>query len=183
MIGTADPVAYALAIDALTHPGPADPARIPASVCSQGTMPGVAPNLNTLTQLLAAVPTLASVTLGFTAGVIAGAPVVTSEPALACYVTAGCTGAAAPTLLLRVLGRPRLTTGRSERLRVLVRTREGTALDPVRAATVTFDGGSSSTSASGIAILTVRPRFQGRYAVDAALKGCNTARAALRVVG
>ena len=29
-IGTIDPVAYALAVDALTHPGPADPARRPS---------------------------------------------------------------------------------------------------------------------------------------------------------
>jgi hypothetical protein len=34
-IGTIDPVAYALAVDALTHSGPADPARISPAVCSQ----------------------------------------------------------------------------------------------------------------------------------------------------
>jgi hypothetical protein len=53
-IGTVDPVAYALAVDALTHPGPADPTRIPPSVCSQVTMPGVSPNLNSVAQILAA---------------------------------------------------------------------------------------------------------------------------------
>ncbi|HVE25757.1 MAG TPA: lipase, partial [Sporichthya sp.] len=42
-IGTYDPVAYALAMDALTHPGPANPARIPASVCDETFMPGVDP--------------------------------------------------------------------------------------------------------------------------------------------
>lgn len=42
-IGTYDPVAYALAMDALTHPGPADPARISASVCTEALMPGVDP--------------------------------------------------------------------------------------------------------------------------------------------
>ena len=35
-----DAVTYAIALDALTHPGPADPARIPASTCSQSSMPG-----------------------------------------------------------------------------------------------------------------------------------------------
>jgi triacylglycerol esterase/lipase EstA (alpha/beta hydrolase family) len=35
-----DAVTYAIALDALTHPGPADPARIPASTCNQGSMPG-----------------------------------------------------------------------------------------------------------------------------------------------
>ena len=42
-VGTYDPVAYALAMDALTHPGPADPARIPASVCNEVFMPGIDP--------------------------------------------------------------------------------------------------------------------------------------------
>ncbi len=34
-----DPVGYALALDALTHPGPADPSRIPASTCQQTFIP------------------------------------------------------------------------------------------------------------------------------------------------
>ncbi|HUR72723.1 MAG TPA: lipase [Sporichthya sp.] len=42
-VGTYDPVAYALAMDALTHAGPADPARIPASVCDEVFMPGIDP--------------------------------------------------------------------------------------------------------------------------------------------
>jgi triacylglycerol esterase/lipase EstA (alpha/beta hydrolase family) len=42
-VGTYDPVAYALAMDALDHPGPADPARIPSSVCTEVFMPGVDP--------------------------------------------------------------------------------------------------------------------------------------------
>jgi triacylglycerol lipase len=37
----ADAVTYALVIDAFTHLGPADPARINRNVCSQGTFPGV----------------------------------------------------------------------------------------------------------------------------------------------
>lgn len=41
--GTYDPVAYALAIDALTHPGPADPQRVPSDTCGQLFMPGVDP--------------------------------------------------------------------------------------------------------------------------------------------
>ena len=36
-----DAVVYALVIDAMTHRGPADPARIPATVCAQAFMPGV----------------------------------------------------------------------------------------------------------------------------------------------
>ena len=34
-----DPVAYALALDAITHPGAADPARLPADTCSQTFIP------------------------------------------------------------------------------------------------------------------------------------------------
>ncbi len=41
--GTYDPVAYALAVDALSHDGPADPARVPASTCTKLLMPGVSP--------------------------------------------------------------------------------------------------------------------------------------------
>jgi len=41
IIGSYDPVAWALALDALTHDGPADPARIASSVCAQQFMPGV----------------------------------------------------------------------------------------------------------------------------------------------
>ena len=40
-VGSYDPVAYALAIDALDHDGPADPDRIARSVCSEPLMPGV----------------------------------------------------------------------------------------------------------------------------------------------
>src|SRR5258708_35846141 len=43
-VGTYDPVAYALAMDALDHPGPANPHRIPQSVCTQVVMPGVDPS-------------------------------------------------------------------------------------------------------------------------------------------
>ncbi len=43
MMGTTDPVAYALVIDAITHDGPADPSRIDRSVCTRVLMPGVNP--------------------------------------------------------------------------------------------------------------------------------------------
>jgi triacylglycerol esterase/lipase EstA (alpha/beta hydrolase family) len=43
-VGSYDPVAYALAVDALDHPGPADPRRIPQSVCTEAVMPGVEPS-------------------------------------------------------------------------------------------------------------------------------------------
>jgi hypothetical protein len=37
-----DAVSFALAMDALTHPGPAKPSRVGKGVCAQDTMPGVA---------------------------------------------------------------------------------------------------------------------------------------------
>ena len=38
-----DAVAYALVLDALTHSGPASPARVAGTTCLQTTMPGVDP--------------------------------------------------------------------------------------------------------------------------------------------
>lgn len=42
-VGTYDPVAYALARDALDHPGPAQPTRVNRDACGQLFMPGVDP--------------------------------------------------------------------------------------------------------------------------------------------
>jgi triacylglycerol esterase/lipase EstA (alpha/beta hydrolase family) len=80
-MGTYDPVAYALALDAIEHPGPADPDRIPPSVCHQLLMPGVNP------------ATFAADEAQFAAAVakaIATAQFVPKEPPLRCYVTASC---------------------------------------------------------------------------------------------
>lgn len=43
LIGTTDPIAAALALDALGHRGPADPGRIDRSVCNEVLMGGVDP--------------------------------------------------------------------------------------------------------------------------------------------
>jgi hypothetical protein len=88
-LGTVDPVAYALGVDALRHPGPANPKRIPKSVCSQMYMPGVNPlNVNIELQILQAAPSLLSVPFGPIAK-LTGAPDRYTEPPLACYVFAG----------------------------------------------------------------------------------------------
>jgi hypothetical protein len=97
LVGTIDPVAYALAIDALNHPGPADPSRIAPGVCLPGLMPGINP-LTFATDLASA-----AAVLGTT---IAAYPHVSSEPALACYVFApGC--AAPPEPLSKARRSPR----------------------------------------------------------------------------
>jgi hypothetical protein len=166
-IGTVDPVAYALAVDALTHAGPADPARIPKSVCSQIYMPGVNPaNVNMYLQILDSAPTLGSVDIGVLAPAVSGVQDVKSEPPLDCYVFAACTAAAAPTLRLSV-------TRRRHRLHVLVRTLEGDHLVPVRGATVRVGRRRAHTGARGRATVRIRPLR--RYRVVATLRGCNPA--------
>jgi pimeloyl-ACP methyl ester carboxylesterase len=86
-VGTQSNTAYELALDALTHQGPAVPSRIdPTSVCTTPLMPGINPATfpvdsgNAITNLLQTIATY---------------PHVPSEPALKCYVTASCTPAVA----------------------------------------------------------------------------------------
>ncbi len=76
-IATYDPVGYALALDAISHPGPADPARIPASVCTEVLMPGVDP----LTFPTSYADATAKIAQGLTV-----APRVSAEPPLKPYV-------------------------------------------------------------------------------------------------
>ena len=80
-MGSYDPVGYALAVDALSHQRVADPARIPASVCSQLFQPGVdsAAFVSDYASYVAAIG-LAE----------ASAPEVSAEPPLDCYVYASC---------------------------------------------------------------------------------------------
>jgi hypothetical protein len=82
LVGTQSNTAYALAIDALTHPGPAEKSRIDTlSVCTNPVMPGIDPVTGAAAAATAAANLLAT---------IATYPHVPAEPALACYVTAGC---------------------------------------------------------------------------------------------
>jgi hypothetical protein len=82
-VGTYDNTAYQLGLDALTHPGPADPARLSrGSVCSHLLMPGVRP----LTFVIDFANTVA-----FIGRTLATYPRVSAEPPLACYVTGHCT--------------------------------------------------------------------------------------------
>jgi hypothetical protein len=173
-IGTVDPVAYALAVDALTHSGPADPARISQSVCSEQFMPGVNPaDANTYLQILEGAPGLASVAAGPTATGTTGAPVIYSEPPLACYVFATCTGAAAPTLRMS-FKRHRRSNGRS-RVKVHITVLEGGALEPVSGVTIRLAGHTVKTNARGNATLTVRLSRRRVYRITATSQGCNPA--------
>lgn len=80
--GTSDPVAYALVVDALTHPGPAHPARVSRSVCGRALMPAVD---------VATFPTDEAQLLTVVADQVATYPHVAYPPRLDCYVYAhGC---------------------------------------------------------------------------------------------
>jgi triacylglycerol esterase/lipase EstA (alpha/beta hydrolase family) len=105
-IGTVDNVAYSLAVDALTHPGPADPSRLdPATVCSRPSMPGVNPaNANMWLQILQTAPGLIAVASPVN---LVGAPEATQEPPLKCYVFASCRLASRYAPRLHVSVRPR----------------------------------------------------------------------------
>lgn len=79
LVGLVDPVAYALAVDALTHDGPAVPRRVSRSVCLQLFHPGINPATAGLDGAAAAADFA-----GYN-----GAE-VPAEPALRCYVTKTC---------------------------------------------------------------------------------------------
>ncbi|WP_205696973.1 triacylglycerol lipase [Conexibacter sp. SYSU D00693] len=135
LVATTDPAAAALAVDALTHDGPADPSRIDRGVCTVPFMPGVDPVTGPVQFAGAGVRIAAQLTVQ--------GERVDREPPLACYATArGCPGhgdaPAAPaasaaactrrprvTVALRGLGfRVRRVTAGGRRLRV-VRRRSG----------------------------------------------------------
>lgn len=86
-MGTYDPVAYALAVDAFTHAGPADPARILPSVCAHPFQPGVNP---------ATFPADYASFLSAIGQAALQSPEVPAEPPLRCYVFASCGAAARP---------------------------------------------------------------------------------------
>jgi triacylglycerol esterase/lipase EstA (alpha/beta hydrolase family) len=86
-MGSYDAVGYALALDALTHAGPADPARIAATVCAQPFQPGVNPA--TFAADYAAY-------LGAVGNAEGNAKQVPAEPALKCYVFADCAAGTTP---------------------------------------------------------------------------------------
>jgi pimeloyl-ACP methyl ester carboxylesterase len=80
-IGIYDHTAYALALDAITHAGPADPSRVAQSTCLDPLMPGVDP---------VAFPVNFAATNAAVAKTLATYPHTRAEPRLACYVTASC---------------------------------------------------------------------------------------------
>jgi pimeloyl-ACP methyl ester carboxylesterase len=107
-IGTYDRTAYELAIDAITHDGPANPGRVSSSVCSNPLMPGV--------RLLTFATDYAQ-TLGVVAKTLATYPHVRAEPALAWYVTGAQAAGECASASARPIGRlpHRLRVAKSSR--------------------------------------------------------------------
>jgi triacylglycerol esterase/lipase EstA (alpha/beta hydrolase family) len=81
-MGSSDAVGYALALDAVTHAGPAQAARIALTVCAEPFQPGVNPE--TFATDEAAYDQEIAETFGDPSYHVA------SEPPLKCYVTASC---------------------------------------------------------------------------------------------
>jgi triacylglycerol esterase/lipase EstA (alpha/beta hydrolase family) len=80
-MGSYDAVGYALALDAMTHAGPADASRVDRSVCTQPFQPGVNP---------ATFATDYAAYLAAAGNGVTRARQVSAEPRLACYVYADC---------------------------------------------------------------------------------------------
>jgi triacylglycerol esterase/lipase EstA (alpha/beta hydrolase family) len=80
-MGSYDPVGYALALDAITHSGPAQASRIALTVCAEAFQPGVQAST------FAAEDAKYDQEIGET---FASYPHARSEPPLRCYVTASC---------------------------------------------------------------------------------------------
>jgi hypothetical protein len=167
LIGIADPVAFALARDALDHDGPASVARVAGRGCAQDPIPALQP------------VGLVNAIVGFTTGG-GGAGPVPAEPALRCYTTATCPASQRPRLILTVAP-GRAVAGRLTRLRVRVRVRVNGKLQPVRRALVKVGSRKARTAASGRATLRVRFRTSGSRRVTASAKGYTTDRAVVRV--
>jgi Alpha/beta hydrolase family len=166
-IGTIDPVAYALAVDALDHRGPADPSRIAPLVCLQGLQPGV--DRVTFAQNVAAA------TADFEAFSATKTP---AEPPLRCYVTASCLA----TVRLQVSASPsRVTAGRTMTLDLTVRVRIDGISQAVPGAAVTLGQFNGRADDRGRAVLRVRFRAQGGRAVIARAAGFLSGRSRLQV--
>lgn len=177
-LGTSDPVAWALFLDAITHPGPADPTRINPSVCAEQFMPGINP-VTYPTDAGKAAADLETNTETF--------PKVSSEPPLFCYVTVSCapaapasspapsgaTGTPVPPVAakLKVRVSPRkVVAGKPVTLTVTVRAKVDGRMRPVPGATVRLAGKRGHTSSKGRARLKTTLR-RGAHTVRASKNG------------
>jgi hypothetical protein len=133
-------------------------------------MPGV-----TDAQVTAALPTLLgqlsllSVAITPLAPLASGVQNIFSEPPLACYVFAACSGSAAPTLRIAYRVRARRSI-----VRFHVSVLEGYSLDSVPGVTVRLAGHSRKTDRNGNVTFTTKKLTRRRYRVTATRPGCNS---------
>jgi len=147
--GTISNTAWAIAVDALEHDGPANVDRVPAATCLTPLMPGVPPGP------LRTEPTAPD----------PGAPKVLREPAIEAYVfDRRRPGVSVAPRRLRI--------GRLVRLRVRVTTRGD---DPLPGARVTAFGRTVRTDVGGLATVRVRPARRGQQTVRIRYAGLPTA--------
>jgi triacylglycerol lipase len=165
----ADALTYRLALDALTHPGPADPSRIPGEVCGEASMPGVDAGIG-----LAAAPGAFLGALG--AGLQYWTPDkwTTAEPPLAPYVS-GSEGFGE--ISLRAM-----TRGLRVGARRTVRVQATVGGQPLRRASVRIGSTAVRTSEDGVASLRIRPRRSGRLTALGTAPAYSSGRTALRVL-
>jgi hypothetical protein len=159
-----DPVAFRVTLDALSNPGPGDPARAGAAeACTELNIPGggdpVSGNFRLYSNAAAA---------------IGEYPVVTEEPALKPYARAGAGGRAR----LRLRVRPRVV--RAGRRRVF-RFRVRSAGRPVAGARVRFAGKKAKTGPRGRARIVRRFRSPRRARARAAKAGMSRGTVVVRV--
>ena len=171
--GTSDPVAHAIAFDAIDHDGPAFLSRIPASVCTRTTMPGIDES------------TFARDQSALTTGVLqnfARARRVRSEPPLACYARSACPASRLVRVELRL--RPR-TLVRGRRTRVAMRATlvsgDGDRA-PAPGAYVSFAGRTVRLADDGTGAATVTLRRLGRRTARLIVPSAGTSVAHVRVV-
>ena len=91
-MGSYDPVTWALLLDALNHPGPAGPARVGLTPCTERFMPGVNPATFAMNAFDAAVDVETS-----------PAQSLTAEGPLACYTTTSCVAVAPACARVRIV--------------------------------------------------------------------------------
>jgi hypothetical protein len=88
-MGTVDPVTYGLVMDALNHAGPAVPARVPRTVCTEVYQPGIDPaNPQNYLQPVQLAPAIIGILVPDVN--LVGAPETPDEPPLRCYVFTRC---------------------------------------------------------------------------------------------
>lgn len=170
--GTYDPVAAALALDALTHDGPVDPRRVPRSICAARFMPGVDAATFAPDEID---------TAGVLATTLLGARRVPAEPALQCYTTGSCPASREARLTLAVMPR-RVRAGRTTtlRLRALVVRGDGRR-SAASGAIVRLAGSVATLDRAGRGTLRMRvPRAVTRSVV-ATLPAVGVATARVRV--